>query len=88
MHDWISPRLGIRFDMSGMELVVWHRDGTMFLTDEEQVEQYEDERAARKEAQRKQKEAQHEADQERRKRENLERQLELAREKLRELGAE
>jgi Uma2 family endonuclease len=67
MHDWKSPRLGIRFDMSGRELVIYHRDGSMFLTDEEQVERYE---------------------QEKRKRASLERQLQQARAKLRELGVE
>jgi Uma2 family endonuclease len=32
MHGWVSPRLGIRFDLSGDELVIYHPDGQRFLT--------------------------------------------------------
>ncbi len=35
MHDWRSPRLGIRFDMSSGDLVLWKPDGTAFLDYEE-----------------------------------------------------
>ena len=32
MQDWRSPRLGIRFDLSGEELAVWRPDGKRFAT--------------------------------------------------------
>jgi Uma2 family endonuclease len=35
IHNHLSPRLGIRFDVSGPELVVYHPDGRRFLTFEE-----------------------------------------------------
>src|SRR5262249_36966915 len=34
-HGFVSPRLGIRFDLSGPELVVSYPDGRRFLTFEE-----------------------------------------------------
>ena len=34
-HGFVSPRLGIRFDLSGPEMVVRHPDGRPFLTMEE-----------------------------------------------------
>lgn len=44
MQDWISPRLGIRFDMSGNELVIWRPDGERFLTYAELFQRAEQER--------------------------------------------
>jgi hypothetical protein len=35
MHGWTSPRLGIRFDMSGTEWTIYGPDGQRFLTMEE-----------------------------------------------------
>jgi Uma2 family endonuclease len=40
-HNFVSPQLGIRFDLSGPELVVYRPDGRPFLT----FEQLEEERA-------------------------------------------
>ena len=37
MDGWVSPRLGIRFDLSGPELVIWRPDGQRFLTFVEQA---------------------------------------------------
>jgi Uma2 family endonuclease len=34
-HGFVSPRLGIRFDLSGEEMAVYHPDGRRFLTFEE-----------------------------------------------------
>jgi Uma2 family endonuclease len=39
MDGWVSPRLGIRFDLSGDELVIFRPDGAPFLTYLEQAEQ-------------------------------------------------
>src|SRR5260370_39143299 len=32
MHGWVSPRLQIRFDLSGADLVIYRPDGERFLT--------------------------------------------------------
>jgi Uma2 family endonuclease len=37
VDGFVSPRLGIRFDLSGPEMVVYHPDGSRFLTFEELV---------------------------------------------------
>jgi Uma2 family endonuclease len=41
IDGWVSPRLGIRFDMSGPELVICDPSGKRFLTFEELMEQDE-----------------------------------------------
>ncbi|MBL8793802.1 MAG: Uma2 family endonuclease, partial [Planctomycetia bacterium] len=43
-NGWISPRLGIRFDLSGPELVNFHPDGKPFLTFGEVVQLAEESR--------------------------------------------
>ena len=35
MNGWVSPRLGVRFDTSGGELVLYRPDGSRFLTFDE-----------------------------------------------------
>ncbi len=42
MNGWVSPRLSIRFDMSGPELVVYRPDGQRFSTFVELQQQAED----------------------------------------------
>ncbi len=42
MDGWVSPRLGIRFDLSGKKLVVYRPDGGRFYTFNELVQQMED----------------------------------------------
>lgn len=44
LSDWISPQLGIRFDLSGEELQIDHPDGTRFLSYTEINQQLEQER--------------------------------------------
>jgi Uma2 family endonuclease len=61
-HNWDSPRLGIRFDMSGEELVIYQPDGQRFLTFVELMDQ-------KKRAQQLADRAQQTAEQERRERE-------------------
>jgi Uma2 family endonuclease len=39
--EWVSPRLGVRFDLGGPELVIRYPDGRPFLTFEEVVAQRE-----------------------------------------------
>jgi Uma2 family endonuclease len=65
LHGWVSPRLGIRFDLSGDELVIYHPDGQRFLTFVELTQQ--------------QVEAQRRAEEERRSREQAERVAEQVR---------
>ncbi len=57
LHGWESPRMGIRFDLSGDELVIYRRDGKRFLTfvelmqlQEQSQRQAEQERLAKEEA--------------------------------------
>ena len=39
MDNWVSPRLGIRFDMSGEELQLYHSNGDIFQGIEQIKEQ-------------------------------------------------
>jgi Uma2 family endonuclease len=50
MDGWVSPRLGIRFDLSGEELVVFRPDGTPFLTHLQQDELQKEARRQAEEA--------------------------------------
>lgn len=62
MHDWVSPRLGIRFDLSGEELVIFRADEERFLTFLELKEEQERERHRADEAQQRADEAQQRAE--------------------------
>ena len=62
MHGWVSPRLGIRFDLSGEELVILRPDGERFLTFLALKEEQERERRRADEAQQRADEAQQRAD--------------------------
>jgi Uma2 family endonuclease len=53
VEGYVSPRLGIRFDLSGPELVVYRPDGERFLTFPElEVARQQEKRRAEQEAQR------------------------------------
>jgi Uma2 family endonuclease len=93
IHGWVSPRLGIRFDLSGDELVIYRPDGQRFLTfmelaqeqqqakqraEQEQREREEAERRAERDRQGRE-EAERRAQQERREREEAERRANQAR---------
>jgi Uma2 family endonuclease len=58
VQGYVSPRLGIRFDVSGEELVVYGPDGQRFLT-------FEELKAARRQAEQRADQEQQRADQER-----------------------
>jgi Uma2 family endonuclease len=86
MHGWVSPRLGIHFDRSGPELVIYRPDGQPFMTFLELMEQREEvqrqfdlERLAREQAQKR-------ADQERQAKEEAQQKAERLAERLRQLG--
>ncbi|OCQ90590.1 hypothetical protein BCD64_28420 [Nostoc sp. MBR 210] len=72
MINWISPRLGIRFDLSDGELLIYRPDGQKFLTYLELAQQRE--------------QAQIAAEQERQRAERAETQLEALRALLRDRG--
>jgi Uma2 family endonuclease len=74
MHGWVSPRLGIRFDLSGDELVIYRPDGQPFLTFVELMQHKE--------------EAERRMQQERRAKEEAERRAERLAARLRALGIE
>ena len=60
MDNWVSPRLGIRFDMSGGELQLYHPNGEIFQGIEQIKEQLQqkDEQLQRKDEQLQQKDEQ------------------------------
>jgi len=78
-NGWTSPRLGIRFDLSGGELVVFRPDGKPFLTFVELMQQADQ---ARQQAD----QARQQADQERQAKEVSQRKVEQLAERLRALG--
>jgi Uma2 family endonuclease len=87
-HGWVSPRLRIRFDLSGQEMVVYRPDNTRFLTFVE-LEQ-ERERAARRadEESRRADEERRRADEEQRRKEEERARAERLAAQLRALGVE
>jgi Uma2 family endonuclease len=50
MHDWVSPRLGIRFDLSGEELRIFAPDGQPFTSFSELKQQREQAEQQREQA--------------------------------------
>jgi Uma2 family endonuclease len=51
INGWVSPRLGIRFDLSGEELQIYRPDNNPFLSYQEVSEQLENERKKAEDAQ-------------------------------------
>ena len=94
-NGWTSPRLGIRFDLSGAELVIFHPNGKPFLTLGDQTTETEQaerrakqERHEKVEAQRQAEQAQRQAEQERHEKEEARRMVEKLAERLRTLGVD
>jgi Uma2 family endonuclease len=79
MNGWISPRLGIRFDLSGGELVIYRPDGQRFLTFLELAAQREQAQRLAEEERRAREQAQQRAEEERRAREQAQQQAEQER---------
>ncbi len=71
MDGWISPRLGIRFDLSGGDLVVFRPDGMPFLTHLELSQQHHAARQQANEARQQADEARRQAHLERERAERL-----------------
>ncbi|WNZ23080.1 Uma2 family endonuclease [Leptolyngbya sp. NK1-12] len=74
IENWVSPRLGIRFDLSGPELQIYRPDGQRFLSYVEIAQQAEQERQR--------------AEQERQRAEQERQRAERLAERLRELGVD
>lgn len=86
MAGWVSPRLGIRFELPNNELQIFRPDGQPFLTflELDQLREQERQRAEQERLRAEQAEAQ--AQQERQRAEQAEAQLEALRALLREKG--
>lgn len=50
MRGWISPRLGIRFDIEGLDLCLYRPDGERFVSYPEAMRRAQEEAAARRSA--------------------------------------
>ena len=79
VNGWVSPRLKIRFDLSGPEMVVWGPDGQRFMTYEELMSLYEKEKADLQLARQQAKDAQKQTDLARQQAEDAQKQTDLAR---------
>ncbi len=88
MEGWVSPRLGIRFDMSGPELQIFGADGGRFLSFVEVIEQRDRERREREQAQQQAAQAQQQAAQAQQQSEEAARRAERLAAQLRALGIE
>ncbi len=64
MLDWVSPKLGIRFNMLGTELQLYRPDGEKFATYVELATSREQEKLAKEQAQRELEQSQQELEQE------------------------
>lgn len=63
INNWISPRLGIRFDMSGEELQIYRPDGERFATYVEIAQRLEQERQRAEQAEQRVEQAEQRAEQ-------------------------
>jgi len=95
ISGWVSPRLGIRFDLSTPELVIYRPDGQKFLTIheildrmDEQEKHVNEERLARLQAQQRADKQQKLREEEQKLRKDAESKAELLAAKLRELGVD
>jgi Uma2 family endonuclease len=75
MDGWVSPRLGIRFDMGGAELRIFGADGRRFLSYLEVVAQRNQEEREKEQAQQQAAQAQQQSDEASRRAERLAAQL-------------
>jgi Uma2 family endonuclease len=88
MRGWVSPHLGIRFEMNGDELLLYHPDGQRFLTFLEQVKVREMEKKARALAEKERERAEKELQKAEKERASAEASAEKLRAQLRALGVE
>lgn len=86
MMGWVSPRLGIRFELSEGELVIYRPDGERFATYVELAQRAEQERQEKALAQQQAEQERQRAEQERQRAEQAETQLQALRALLEERG--
>jgi Uma2 family endonuclease len=86
MDGWVSPRLGIRFDFSTPELIIYRPDGQRFLTLNEMLDRMNEEQKRADEERLARLQAQQRAHDEQKRREEAESKAQLLAAKLRELG--
>jgi Uma2 family endonuclease len=88
MHGWISPRLGIHFDMSGEELAIYGPNSERFLSFVEVKEQQERERERADEAEKRVQKAQKQAQKAQKQAQEAQQRAEQLAARLRELGVD
>ena len=88
VHDFVSPLLGVRFDLTGTELVIFRPDGERFKTHEELFLERNQARQERDTAERERTVAERQRDQEREARRVAEEKAARLAEQLRALGIE
>jgi Uma2 family endonuclease len=86
LDGWISPRLGIRFDLSGGELVIYRPDGKPFLTFVELMQQRQEVEERAVSAERKVQSAEHRAQSAENRAQSAEERAEQLARRLRALG--
>jgi Uma2 family endonuclease len=86
MMGWVSPRLGIRFELSEGELVIYRPDGERFASYVELAQRAEQERQEKALAQQQAEQERQRAEQERQRAEQAETQLQALRALLQERG--
>lgn len=87
MLGWISPRLGVKFEMSGTELQLYRPDGERFATYVELAALREQERQDKEQAQQQLGQAQQQLEQEREAKESSQQQLEQEKARTQQLAA-
>lgn len=88
MVGWISPRLRIRFDLEGIDLVLYRPDGERFATYVELMAQREQAKQQAQQAEQRAQQAEQQAEKERRRAEQAEQRTRRLEEQLRALGVE
>jgi Uma2 family endonuclease len=86
MDGWSSPRLGIRFDLTGEELRIFHPDGQRFLTFSEMQQQMSQAEQERQQAEQERQQAEQERQQAEQERQQAEERAAQLAARLREMG--
>lgn len=86
MDGWVSPQLGIKFDLSQPELQIFYPDGSRFLTYVELAAQLEQEQARAEQERHRAEEEYQRAEAERQRADELERQLQAYRDRFGDLS--
>jgi Uma2 family endonuclease len=88
MHDRVSPRLGIRFDLSGPELQIFRPDGERFLSHQELHQQRQQAEQQRQQAEQQRQQAEQQRQQAEQQRQQAEQRAAQLAARLRELGGD